>query len=1022
MLVKFDVQVKEDKEKGKAALRVKNDMSILLMRYGVVKKANKEKDYLFYSYDSSKSGYWSVSNAPVLPADYAYATLPIRGGFLYVYYETDDKWSEYQILDAVKLRNIVWDEKDYNKTDRVPKRDPKTGGWEDYTGIPVGKNKVVWVAWSEVQWGAKYATKVLTTEDLRKGRMQKIDIDKWKKGEKQEDIFKASEITILACKDDIGEFEQLKKKVELLVRDKEEQNLNLFMALNDPMGAADDVVSQLNREYEHLDALVACALIGTDPKLMRKDKNGNFDEKAQVEDEIKSQYEAAYSVGLTLYLTFFNGINTKPNETLEKYRKRVNLDTLKALLGVQKRAEQRKVIHNTRDALGAIFQSNYYQNVLLDFSENSDFWRMEGEMKVTNMHYGPLSDLPHYHDQHLDLYNKEYSNEDKWRKFIADCFSGEIVTNAQKLLSADFQFKKADEEFQPVSYRLYLKDYSVDSISETASITEKLLSNLSTALSLYGPYMGTKIKNSQLFIKLNKLKIDGNDLIVQKEMTIGKLNEKLENQIKGIRSKKKRIIKKQTKRLSETNQTKIAAEMEKFRAKYTPLDSEIKETRIKVLELFKKRDKFASGNSKVGTVLGHLLVVMDIVNLGFAITEVRKNNSYKNKGSVFSASMSLASSALSLSTQTVRSLDLKLTRTLFQNVSIRLSTRISWVASIVSAIIDGMNAYERINNRDYDAALFYALATVSGTGVAVGTVASIGFGAVWGGPVAWICLIVGLVAGLIVLWFIDNEFETFLTNSIFGENIQSEGISPDLSPHEVMARLYQYRNKLDEELKLSDDKILNMRDFEQMDIWLRELFLNKEDRCEYSFLTLSRAINKGYLGNIYCLEYLQEKLQFTCSFTVPSSTYIEFDCILYLYLVSTKGESCLIEIDPERMPVIEKKESSGLYVFNAHYPTVHQQVSELVRSKVGQSIDQWHRCLNRDKSCYYLTYRICFNANEKENSMPGNQEYYVMSLPFIGYQETSKNSYSYNPCTVLKSASFDTFSMIKEEHELINCK
>lgn len=975
-VVRFDAQVKEDEEKRKAPLMVKNDLSILFLRYGVVKNDSEAEDYRCSSDNSSGAGSLSVSQAPALPDGYVYKAFPLRGGFVYAYYETEDKWAEYRVTDALRLQNIIWDEQDYNKTNRIPKRNPKTGRWEEYTGLPVGKNKVVWVAWSEVQWGARYAAKVLTTEELRKGRMQKVDISKWKQNEKQEDVFHASEISVAACADEYSEFSQLQNKIKFVMRDEDEQQNNLFMVLHDPLGAADDVVSLLHKEYKRLDTLSTCMLAGA------------------TSTEMQEEYKAAYSVGLTLYLTIFSEAHSKAYGN--KYRDRLDRKVLEAMLGVKKRAQQRDLILKMRDALGAILHSNYYQNVLFDYTENSDFWRLEGETRVTDRHYGPLSDMPHFHDQHLDLYNPKRKEEDKWRKFIADSFSDEKVSGAARLLSSDFQYKKSSEDFQPVSFRLYFKDYEKSSIPEAEiELLDKLFGSLSTALSLYGPYIGNKLKNTQLLVKLNKLKVEGNELVRIKEITIKELNAELEKNINSIFKKQKggrnqRVIKQGEKYINKYEKT-----ISKFTAEYSPIESQINDINVKVFEFLNKKGKFSSPNNNYIVLLDKLVAGLDMANVVAALNTVTQEDGLKNNVNLLGAMSSLISSTLSLSTQTMRTLDLKMTKFLFKNVSVRFSTRLSWVACIAVAIVDGMNTSERFKANDYNAALCYTLSAAAGAGVAVGAAGSGLFTAAWGGPLAWACLVVGVIAGGLAVWLTDDDLETFLSATIFGKNNCPKSISFDCFPDKVMALLYQHRDRLDKDLVISDVHT-DMRSFKKMDDWLRNFFMRKEESCTYSPYILKHGItpNKLGLGNDYCYDFLLEKLYFSSSFVVTQPFVVKVDGILYLYLVYNDGECGMHEIPVENEVVTEEGDSG--YIFSINSSEVHKFVATEVAKKKGHTVSQWDCLLNKNLSCYYLLYRIYFNINEEKNYMPYDDEYSVVRISLFNYYKGSQNRITNN--------------------------
>ena len=104
-----------------------------------------------------------------------------------------------------------------------------------------------------------------------------------------------------------------------------------------------------------------------------------------------------------------------------------------------------------------------------------------------------------------------------------------------------------------------------------------------------------------------------------------------------------------------------------------------------------------------------------------------------------------------------------------------------------------------------------------------------------------------------------------------------------------------------------------------------------------------------------------------------------------------------------------------LYTFDVRFPAICKKVCEFVTGKEWNPYIRWYDYVDRRRSCYFLTYRIYTDMDDKENYMPYTEESYVRTLPFIDYKESAKVP---NAPIELQPKSYKEFKKLKNNNNI----
>lgn len=997
IIAKATVMSKDIATQVKEHFILKDVINLHLLRYTLTPNPDKT---LYFALDSDKKfNACNVIGAPIIENTH-YFPAPIREGWIYVYDEYEEKWHEFKANKFGGLVEIEWETYD---DDSYNERNKEIGSYVTSLKLSIaednGKCPIYWLAYSEVQWSVKYLKAVVLDNNKREKRMQKFDCSQWIKNQYQDGVSTFLSINAYFKKDDFGlsySFDNYKRDYDTIrvVQD------DAYLCLHDPLGATNDIVEELKREYAYLEALCIAPTSLCCPESILKEQYPNHyklsNDIPNLSKEEKEQYEAVFQSATIIYQNIFSTENKEYQDLVDKER-------LKSLLSVKDRKRQREKIDRFRDKLGNFIKSNYYQNILYDYSENTDQNRILGEMRINGDHYSPLADLPRFHDQHLDLYYK--TEPDKWREFLKDTFFGKDVD----LSATNWEYRKNHEEYNNVFQRLLLKPYENSNYSSNIEWADKIVQNLNVIFTSLGPFATNIVNQKRLLEKLNLLEIDKTKLFELENQQIRQIKQQVQTELDELKKqiqhkaekagrathskdiRTKRLLKQleyNEKRFDTINKKKTQ-DWQKIKKdtlqKVAPTNKAIKELEIQVF----KYDKFKKLVDKIsGSHSLHVsLCSLSIMNLSYAIVKLDQQS---NTGSVTNTVIaSIELSSLVLSTSAFSQVDAWLTKLLIKNGIVRFSAALGWAGNIVMAFEYGMSSSRQFNAKNTRGGTLYALASATAV-ISVGgfvvsaiaakvTIGSALLGLV-AGPVAWVAVGLSILFSYFAAKNSYNDFQSVLSAGIFGEDIK--GIHPNSAPSVMMKTLCSDESRKQcNTLTLTNGTELDLSDYKAMYSWLFEYLLGKTDYSEFTFhqKECTTLTGKAMLYDKYRHIGFLNSPVITTTFRPVKPSEASLEAYMYLKLVGIslptkdgrKIENPMIMLFGKTEGIVFDEEKN-LYKSVIKYPSVVEYLNAFVPN--------WKNDITEES--FYLYSNQVILDEDNDIYMPLYKDYYNYEIPF----------------------------------------
>ncbi|MCY6331309.1 hypothetical protein OXV64_10570 [Bacteroides fragilis] len=367
-------------------------INIRLQRYGLFETGSPYLQTVSPDGNSENSSF-NPQGAPSID-NYQYLPTYIRKGYMYVYNETTSLWNEYLITPEGRYINIFWGDKLYDDT--YNEREPAKGA-KVQDCIPIRLNEKVWMAYSETQWPAKYVKDVLNDKSKREKRMQKFDSEEWPSQMKK--VYATSindtsatsyQFTYMNTEEDKYTKSAYTESFKF-AKAADEKWANVYFAIHDPFGCANDLCNYINEVSIELQLLISSMQTGIDPK--------NIGEKSP---KPNPQIPDLHTLSILIYQILYSPANSNDKGILKLREKAASRDLLERLLATKKRKELRDKINSIRSALYTVINSEYYQNALIELEKN-DLQNLEDGKNHVMQHFNSLSFDPSNFDRHLDV-------------------------------------------------------------------------------------------------------------------------------------------------------------------------------------------------------------------------------------------------------------------------------------------------------------------------------------------------------------------------------------------------------------------------------------------------------------------------------------------------------------------------------------------------------------------------------------------------------------------------------------------
>ena len=554
---------------------------------------------------------------------------------------------------------------------------------------------------------------------------------------------------------------------------------DLFITLDDPYGAADDVASVLISKYNRLDAIITSIQNGEDEDEIFHQLDNGEAYCVDTTDRIE-QANGLFSSALTLYQFLYNN-----PEIEEEYGDTTDREKLVRVLAVAERKAQRKIIATYRDEFGKYLSSPHYKQHFVDFLEGGVQELFEGK-DILPTHLATLAVQPHDKDRHLDLKVDYEGGDDPWAWFFKEVTAAGSVFDEVLSKSIDLDEVKQSILDGKVGFKL----------------SRRFIKCLNTSLKALAKYVVREEKVT-LLLKYVKAFSYRNQPVLQ--VRTAEINSKLKG---GLTLDLNKMIERE--RLVANKRGRVGTDRVRIRTGRT-MDYTKAVAVGKEVEVMAHAQGYES-ERMLHSVLKHpkfiaFLAGLELVNACSNLRKFTKENSLKN-------SIGLFGSAAHLSSASSAYVEAKIAQGVY-NVSEGSSLRITkfskvagFVGSGVSVAMCTWDSVDRFQSRDYDASLVWGL-----TGVVSGILWVDGVFAYAGGAALlgfWPTLILSALffGGMfLAIYLTDNPIEKYLKNNAFNSTDQMR-LSPETP-------FYYIRAMIDNKARLVPDRFKIWRDFQR---------------------------------------------------------------------------------------------------------------------------------------------------------------------------------------------------------------
>jgi|GEM_PF-4694609 len=810
-----------------------DSISIWLNRYGVRNhKADKTTPDIFPKDPLAINLY-----------EYSYCKRYLRNGYVYVYDETLKHISEYRIYGSIAF-TILKNER--NITEDARERDTSLRG--KYF-ISASFGSTVWIAFSHIQWSAKYVKKYMDEADFRDVRGQKFntmdvvgddfchldDIQVYSLPETEQEAAaigeENSELRDSYRFDEICGYTSLESG-KRKIRKMEEKFIPyfVFFSVHDPIGCAHDIAEDFTTQVEYHLAFTQGLPFGKTPEEMLANKeNSSF---INPNDPVTLQYYSLYqSSSLMNKFILENPANNN------EFGGDINKESLRAVLGLDERKKSYDKMVSIHNALGRLLETNYYHNVLIDACECSLKGMAEGQT-ITLTHHGLLALKPACIDN--ELASKIGFIDNCWEEYMYNSFFyGGLAPQKPTIKGAGQPLQYVSRELLNADYReTSLFDDIKKGIKNIIIIANDLFINVDTSLGLYVYLIKTEIDKQQYASRINSILDKKKNIANLKKLAIGKIRDNAVQQLNQVADKTlkeyswfSKIFRKNTIKKDVVNRAENIADdairkmddiSEVASTRINNLDDELEKLKIEELKLNEKykRAKWVETKS-----FQKFLGTLATINLVLAAKEAYKNPNFSTVSNTIGSAIetTAAISAFAMSESTNQWILKKVFRA--KNLKISVACRVSLTSTAILSVVTIWDGVMLWGKKDYETAALYIASGVTGFAAAVVIWKGYAAGLASIGPWGWALIAISFVLMIIAYFTYKSELERFIIASVYCDIWRRRNRIPGISgmtPVQAMKAIYNNGEPKAHEFEADNGDVYDLKDFRNMLRWLFE--------------------------------------------------------------------------------------------------------------------------------------------------------------------------------------------------------
>ncbi|WP_024480862.1 toxin VasX [Cellulophaga baltica] len=695
------------------------------LRYGLF-KTDSPDDVAFHIYgqNNKKKDSYSVDEVKVdnskIPENKNFYTArtSLNKGYVYLFRDGDpNEHYELEISESGTISHVLWE---YSKKDGkyLDIRESQNDS-VDYK-IITGLDKTFWIAYTPVQWNIEHHYNLLTDENLRKEYgMVKVKCNGFNIGKSYEvssrtdSVVHYEALKFVHYKEHprINSLKALVKQIDSQERKEDRKGDNeifedMFITLNDPVGCAYDICVGIHTEINRLKAIMVSLQSAKPVEEIFTNIQNNNQISIDTSDNSK-QIQYLHRLAQLTYDFVYNDRektekynsdlieNTAANIALDLTvgsllrpfieKNGVKKTKLEKILGVKERADQRAVINSYRNDLGNLKKSDYYENATDDFM-NSIPDSIETAKGIIADHIIWLSKYPNMFDRHLDLEIVYKPEQDEWYEYIKKSMYSEDMSDSSK-------------SDKLLNYKIDLQDiFTLDLSKKTVSNIGKIVEAYAGHSDFKGGYATLALHNKISYFKDKKSGVISFKFTALKDFD--KYLAENKKQIRYVLGKQKISL----------HQFKQNWHLEYKKMAVASAQQFIDEGKV-VINLKNVPKRFESQFKNFyqsGTLAGVLLVIEAFV-LAEAFQKYRKEGGRDNAYILAGASIKLGAAITRIATQSKIHEKLLMEKSA-EKFSI-FSKSLSIASSAISVYSLAKSSLTSHSYRDADAALAYGIAT-----------------------------------------------------------------------------------------------------------------------------------------------------------------------------------------------------------------------------------------------------------------------------------------------------------------------
>ena len=437
---------------------------------------------------------------------------PLNKGYIYLINDDPKSKESFRELYVNEIGEMEYVVKKGKKNKEYPdiREAPLLKDKMTYVDVPL--NSKYWIAYSHTQWSFSFLKEMISNQSERQKKMKLFECKGIPTAEKYElpsDLNSYKNVRIAFLMGD-KRFFNYQKILNIICIDERKQDTkgknllyeDMFITLNDPIGAAYDIGTELTKEHTEHRALIQSLQTGEDPSQIFKRMWSDQEKYLPINPPKNTEeFTALFGTALGIYHLTYSKNSEKKYQNLKSY---VDDEKIKTVLGVYSRKYKREYINKLRKDFAYFLDSKYFKQYLNYFFFDVTTIFM-GKFFLTDF-LRILVEHPHDKDRFIDLPEDYEGNDDN----VVESFINKTTQEGNpyhKIFSSEIYLEVLEEKEEFLSTCM---DFDV---------VRGTIISLQGIVDTYVKHIA-KIRNSEVMLKYLRALRQGKGAVLKVEKTV----------------------------------------------------------------------------------------------------------------------------------------------------------------------------------------------------------------------------------------------------------------------------------------------------------------------------------------------------------------------------------------------------------------------------------------------------------------------------------------------------------------------